>query len=100
LAEGASYRMAPPGEDPITSTVVTLEPGRRLTDRTEFAGLIISVEHRLDPHAGAGTTVTFHVEVTGDAPDSVAEEVGAAVSADFPDVIAGLVRAAESRATR
>ena len=96
LAVGTAFRMTPPGEDTITSTIVALETGRLLTDLTEMDGVGIRVEHRLEPHPSGGTTVTYRIEVTGTVPDEVAEEIGAAVSADFPDVIASLVGAAES----
>lgn len=94
VAVGSTFRMTPPGEDTITSTVVDLQPGQLITDLTEMDGLAIKVEHRLDPQPGGGTTVTYCVEVTGAVPDEVAEEVGIGVSADFPDVLANLVAAA------
>ncbi len=96
LAVGTSFRMTPPGEDTITSTIVALETGSVLTDLTEMDGVAIRVEHRLDPLPSGGTTITYRIEVSGSAPDEVAEEIGTAVSADFPDVIASLVAAAES----
>ncbi len=96
LAVGATFRMTPPGEDTITSTVVDLQPGQLLTDLTEMGWLAIKVKHRLDPQPGGGTTITYRVEVTGDAPDEVAEEVGGAISADFPEVLANLVAAARA----
>jgi len=100
LAVGTTFRMTPPGEDTITSTLVDLQPGRVITDLTEMDGLAITVEHRLDPQPGGGTAVTFRVEVAGGAPDDVAEEVGIGVSADFPDVLANLVAAARANAPR
>jgi uncharacterized protein YndB with AHSA1/START domain len=91
---GTVFQMTPPGEDAITSTIVDLRPGAVITDLTEFDGLAIRVEHRLDPQPGGGTTVTYRVEVSGDAPDAVLQEVGTAVSADFPAVLANLVATA------
>lgn len=87
-------------EDTITSTVVDLQPGRLITDLTEMDGLAIKVKHRLDPQSGGGTTVTYRVEVTGAVPDEVAKEVGIGVSADFPDVLANLVAAAQANEHR
>lgn len=100
LAVGTTFRMTPPGEDTITSTVVDLQPGRVITDLTEMDGLAITVEHRLDPQPGGGTAVTYRVEVTGGVPDDVAEEIGIGVSADFPDVLANLEAAARANAPR
>lgn len=90
LAVGTRFRMTPPGEPTLTSTIVELEPGRVLTDLTELDGVAVRVEHRLDPAPDA-TTVTYRIAVSGDGlPDEVAAEIGAAVSADFPDVLDSL----------
>jgi Polyketide cyclase / dehydrase and lipid transport len=100
VAVGTTFRMKPPGEDTVTSTIVDLQPGRLITDLTELDGLAVRVEHRLDPRADGGTEITYQVEVTGAVPDEVTEEIGTAVSADFPDVIAGLVAAATTAPSR
>lgn len=96
VAVGTTFRMTPPGEDTVTSTIVDLQPGRLITDLTELDGVAVRVEHRLDPRAGGATVVTYRVEVSGDIPDEVAQEIGTAVSADFPDVIANLIRTAQA----
>ena len=96
LAVGARFRMTPPGEPTLTSTIVELEPGRVLTDLTELDGVAVRVEHRLAPGPEA-TAVTYRITVSGAAlPDGTAAEIGTAVSADFPDVLDGLARLAAS----
>jgi len=97
LAVGATFEMVPPGEDPVRSTVVELVENRLLTDLTELGDLAVRVAHRLDPLPGGGTAVTFEVQVNGPAAGAIGEEVGTAISADFPDVIAALVAAAQAR---
>lgn len=97
LAVGATFQMKPPGEDILTSTIAELEENRLLTDVTDLGDLVIRVAHRLDPLPDGGTTVTYRVEVTGPAAESIGEEVGTSISADFPQVIDGLVAAAQAR---
>jgi uncharacterized protein YndB with AHSA1/START domain len=94
LAVGATFRMKPPGEDELTSTIAELEENRLLTDVTDLGELVVRVAHRLSPQTDGGTAVTYGVQVSGTAPDSQAEEVGKAISADFPQVIAALLAAA------
>lgn len=94
VAVGAIFRMQPTGMDMLTSMVAELEPNRLLTDVTDMGGLVIRVAHRLEPMAGGGTSITFRVEVSGSAADALGEQVGTAVSEDFPDVIAALAAAA------
>ncbi len=100
LAVGVTFRMQPTGMDVLTSTVAQLEENRLFTDVTDMGDLVIRVSHVLEPLAGGGTSITFRVEVTGPAADAVGEEVGEAVSADFPDVIAALAMAAATAPVR
>ena len=95
VAVGVGFRMTPPGADTLHSTVVDLQPGRVLTDLTELDGIAVRVEHRIEPHPD-GTSVTYRIEVSGSISDDVAGQIGGAISADFPDVIANLVARAES----
>jgi uncharacterized protein YndB with AHSA1/START domain len=97
LAVGATFQMKPPGEDTVTSTIAELEENRLLTDVTDLGNLVIRVAHRLDPLPDGGTAVTYRVEVRGPAADTIREEVGRSISADFPQVIAALVAAAEAQ---
>ncbi|WP_112239908.1 SRPBCC family protein [Kribbella monticola] len=97
VAVGATFQMKPPGEDAVTSRIVELEEKRLITDVTELGDLAIRVAHQLDPAPGGETTVTFRMEISGPAADSIGEEIGTAISADFPNVIAALVAAARAR---
>jgi polyketide cyclase/dehydrase/lipid transport protein len=97
LALGTTFRMKPPGEDTVTSTIAELQENRVLTDVTDMGELTIRVVHRLDPRADGNTAVIYRVEVTGPAAAAIGEEVGTAISADFPDVISALIAAAGSR---
>jgi uncharacterized protein YndB with AHSA1/START domain len=90
VAVGTRFVMTPPGEDPVTSEIVELRDGEAISDLTDFQGLQVRVRHLLSSAAAGSTTVTYHVEVTGSAPDEVLREVGEGISADFPEVLAGL----------
>jgi uncharacterized protein YndB with AHSA1/START domain len=98
LAVGATFQMKPPGEEVLTSTIAELEQNRLLTDVTDLGNLVIRVKHLLEPLAEEGTTITYRVEVTGPAADAIGAEVGTAISADFPQVLAALVAAANAAA--
>lgn len=93
VAVGTVFRMTPPGEEALTSTIAELVPGRRITDVTELDGVVVRVTHDLEA-AGDGTRVTYRTEVAGP-PVEVAAQIGQAVSADFPEVLDGLAAAVE-----
>jgi hypothetical protein len=91
--------MKPPGEDVLTSTIAELEENRLLTDVTDMGELVIRVAHQLQRLASGGTSITYRVQVSGPAADAVGEEVGSAISADFPLVMAALAAAAGDAGT-
>ena len=60
------------------------------------ASLLQATVHRLEPLPGGGTRVTYRTEITGPAAEQVGPELGPAITADFPDVLAKLVAHAEA----
>lgn len=74
--------------------ITWVEPEAGFTSEASIpaAGVVVRVRHELAATA-SGTRITYRVDVDG--PDEAAAEVGAAVSADFPAVIAALAAHAE-----
>lgn len=95
FAVGTTFTMTPPGEDPITLRLVEIVPQERFTDEMDAGDFVVRTVHRLEP-AGAGTTrVVYRTELTGPAADQVGPQIGPAITADFPQVLAGLIKLAE-----
>jgi len=95
FAAGTSVTMTPPDDDPIRLLLVEVVPGELFADEMDAGDFVVRTEHRLQP-AGAGTTrVTYRTEITGPAADQVGPQLGPAITADFPEVLAGLVKRAE-----
>ena len=93
LASGSHFDMQLPDGGPLLrSTLVDVRPNAGFTDETAFEGVIVRVAHLLAPQPEGGVRVTYRTEVDGPG----AAGVGADVSADFPDVLAALKRAAEA----
>ena len=90
VAVGTRFVMTPPGEDSISSEIVELREGEAISDLTDFQGIQIVVRHLLSAKSADSTTVTYKVEVSGDAPHETLQDVGGMVSSDFPDVLTGL----------
>ena len=93
LASGSHFDMQLPDGGPLLrSTLVDVRPNPGFTDEMAFEGVIMRVAHLLAPQPEGGVRVTYRTEVDGPG----AAGVGADVSADFPDVLAALKRAAEA----
>jgi uncharacterized protein YndB with AHSA1/START domain len=93
---GTTATMVLPDRTRLRFRLVWVERGRGFEDETEVpeTGVLVRVRHLLQPQADGHTRISYTCVVDG--PDEVSAEVGAAVSADFPDVIAALAARAES----
>jgi uncharacterized protein YndB with AHSA1/START domain len=95
---GTTFRMTPPGEDPIPMRLTEVVPGERFTDEMDAGDFVVRTVHRLEPIAGGRTRITYRTEIAGPLADQVGPELGPAITADFPEVLAGLVRVAQAHA--
>jgi polyketide cyclase/dehydrase/lipid transport protein len=92
---GATGTMTFTGQDPLSYRLTKVEPLREFVDETPAGPLLVRVSHRLEPLAPGRVRITHEAQVQG--PDDEAREVGAAITADFPDTMAALVRLATER---
>jgi uncharacterized protein YndB with AHSA1/START domain len=92
FAVGTVFRMTPPGEDePIEMRLTEVVPGERFTDEMDAGDFVVRTEHRIEAAAG-GSRVVYRTEITGPAAAEVGPQLGPAITADFPDVLAALVQ--------
>src|SRR5215467_3674063 len=96
FAVGTTMQMTPPGENPITLRLVDIVPGELFTDEMDAGDFTVRTLHRLEQTAAGMTRIIYRTEITGSAADLVGPQLGPAITADFPDVLAALVRVAES----
>lgn len=91
---GTTAVMVLPDATELPFRLAWVAEGRGFEDVTEVpdAGVTVRVTHELEATA-RGTRITYRCVVDG--PDAVTDEVGAAVTADFGDVIAALGARAE-----
>nr|WP_295771623.1 SRPBCC family protein [Rhodoferax sp.] len=92
FVNGATFSMTPSGQDAMTSRLVRVEEGVAFTDETVLGDICVTVEHRIEPLDASKLRVVYSAHVTGPG----AEHVGAMVTEDFDDVLAALVKLAES----
>jgi uncharacterized protein YndB with AHSA1/START domain len=95
---GTTFTMTPPGDDPIPMRLTEIVPGELFTDEMDGGDFVVRTVHRLAPAAGGRTRITYRTEITGPAADTIGSELGPAITADFPDVLAALARVAEGHA--
>ncbi len=94
---GTTFTMTPPGDEmPMRLTEVV--PGELFTDEMDAGDFVVRTEHKLGPAGNGRTRVTYRTEITGQAADQVGPELGPRITADFPEVLAALVKVAEADA--
>lgn len=88
---GSHVSMTPTGQQPIRSRIVAIEENARYADETEIDGLRLRFGHTLTRLPTGGTRVVHRLEITGPDADRVGPELGAAITADFPEAMAALL---------
>jgi hypothetical protein len=93
---GTTFTMTPPGEEPVRMKLTEVVRNEVFVDEAAAPDFVVTTTHRLEP-TGTGTRITYRTEITGPAADAAGPEIGPAITADFPDVLAALVTRAEGR---
>ena len=93
FASGTWFTMTPPGEEALRSQLIDVRENAWFIDETRVGDLAIKVAHRIEPLGPARTRIVYAVDAQG----PQAAEIGPAVSADFPEVLASLAKLAEAR---
>lgn len=92
FVSGAQFSMTPSGQDAMTSRITNVEEGSAFTDDTVLGDICVTVEHRIVPQEDGLLGIVYSARVTGPG----AEHIGAAITEDFDDVLAALVKLAQS----
>ncbi|WP_405493105.1 SRPBCC family protein [Streptomyces sp. NBC_00096] len=95
FAAGAEITMTPAGQDPVELLVAEVTEGEIFVDEARFAGLVLRTTHRIDRLGADLSRVTYRMEISGDGAGEVGPQIGPAITADWPDTMAALVRTAQ-----
>jgi Polyketide cyclase / dehydrase and lipid transport len=92
FATGTNSTMFVAGQDPLVARLVWVKEGRGFEDETPIpdAGVVVRVRHCLEPLSDGGALITYAATLDGPAADTLGPTLGAAITADFPDVMAAL----------
>ena len=92
---GTTFTMIPPGDDPVRLRLTEIVPGEMFTDQADGGDFVVTTVHRLEPAGDGGTLIVYRTQITGPAAAHIGPEIGPAITADFPDVLAALAALAE-----
>jgi Polyketide cyclase / dehydrase and lipid transport len=95
FAVGTTFTMTPPGDDPVQMRLVEIVEGELFTDEMDAGDFLVTTVHRLEPLPTGRTRILYRTQITGPAADQIGPQLGPAITADFPQVLAALVTLAE-----
>ncbi|MFC4427265.1 hypothetical protein [Deinococcus navajonensis] len=82
-------------DDTIRLRLTDVQQDRQFTDEVEMDGLLIRTVHQLNVRPDGLTQVTYRMQITGTDAAQLGPEIGPAITSDFPDTVAALIRYAE-----
>jgi uncharacterized protein YndB with AHSA1/START domain len=95
FAAGSTISMTPIGQDAVELRVTEAVEPDLFVDEANLGDVVVRTTHRVERLEGDRSRVTYRMEISGPAADSVGPEVGPQISADFPETLAALVQHAE-----
>jgi hypothetical protein len=95
FASGSTGTMKFRGQDPLDYRLVKVTPLREFVDETPVGELVVRVSHLLEPLPAGRLRITYAAEIDG--PEDEAQNLGAAITGDFPQTVAALIALAQER---
>jgi len=92
FATGSTIAMTPRGQDTIELRIGEAVEGELFVDEATVDGNVIRTLHRIDRLDGERIRVVYRLAADG----PLAEQLGPAISSDFPDTLAALVEHARA----
>ncbi|MGI8904098.1 MAG: SRPBCC family protein [Solirubrobacteraceae bacterium] len=89
FVQGSSGTMKFIGQDPLPYRLTKVEPFREFIDETLAGPVTVRVSHKLTPLTAERLRITYRAEIYG--PTEQAQQIGPAITADFPDTVASLI---------
>jgi hypothetical protein len=100
FAAGTTGRMKNAGQDEaLAFRIAWVGPDTGFEDETPIpeAGIVVRVRHAIEGLGHGQSLVRYVLSIDGPAADEIGPQIGPDISADFPEVIEGLVAMAEGR---
>jgi hypothetical protein len=95
FAPGSRILMTPIGQEPIELRIAEVGEPEFFVDEADMGEIVVRTIHRVEPLDGERGRITYRMEITGPAADTLGPRIGAEISADFPQTLAALVERVE-----
>jgi uncharacterized protein YndB with AHSA1/START domain len=96
FAAGSRIVMTPFGAEPIDLRIADAVENDHFVDEADLGDVLVRTDHRVERLDSGRARVTYRMEITGPAADSLGPQIGPEISADFPQTLSALVARAEA----
>jgi uncharacterized protein YndB with AHSA1/START domain len=96
LAEGSRILMTPNGQEPVELRIAQAVEPQLFIDEADLGEIVVRTTHRVERLDDRRSQVSYRMEITGPAADTLGRQIGPEISGDFPEVLAALVARAEA----
>ena len=96
---GGRIVMTPIGQEPIELRIAEAVEPLLFVDEADLGDVLVRTTHRVERVGDERSRVTYRMEISGPAADTLGPELGPAISADFPETLATLAARAEEPST-
>jgi uncharacterized protein YndB with AHSA1/START domain len=98
FAAGSRILMTPIGGEPVELRIAEAEEPELFIDEADLGEIVVRTIHQARRVDADSARVTYRMEITGPAADTLGPQMGPEISGDFPEVLAALAARAEGRA--
>ena len=95
FAAGSKIVMTPIGDEPIELQIAEAVEPELFIDEADMGEIVVRTTHRVSRIDSDRAQVTYRMEISGPAADTLGPQVGPEISGDFPQTLAALVGLAE-----
>jgi hypothetical protein len=96
FAAGSTIVMTPIGDEPVVLRIAEAVEAEMFVDEAELGDIVVRTTHRVESLERERARVTYRMEITGPAADTLGPEIGPQISGDFPETLAALAKRAEA----
>ncbi len=99
FAAGGRIVMTPRGQQAIELRIAAAVEPVLFVDEASLDDVVIRTTHRVEQIGNGHSRVTYRMEISGPAADTLGPALGPAISGDFPETLAALLARAEALST-
>jgi hypothetical protein len=94
FAAGGTILMSPFDSEPVQLRIADVVEPEHFVDEADLGEIVVRTIHRVQRLDADRARVTYRMEITGPAEDTLGPRIGPEISADFPQTLARLVERA------